>query len=104
MSPRPRRALPPSSTGLSRTAHTAALSHAFPLFLARFVPTAESYRTAETYRAALEQLVRLVEPQATVVVYGSMANGCALIQSDLDLCVLLPREGWYLLRGKMLIR
>ncbi|WFD29509.1 RNA uridylyltransferase [Malassezia sp. CBS 17886] len=69
--------------------HTADLTHAVTDFLAPMLPTEEEYRVKEGTRRRLERLAVRISPGAQLLAFGSMANGFALRNSDMDLCCLV---------------
>lgn len=78
---------------VSAERHAADLAHALVAFLAPLLPTEAEYSLKEATRRRLEALVARVSPGARLLAFGSMANGFALRNSDMDLCCLLaPAE------------
>ncbi|KAE8258669.1 hypothetical protein A4X13_0g1538 [Tilletia indica] len=61
-------------------------------FLTPILPTEEEYRIKEATRRQLERLACRVSPGAKLLAFGSMANGFALRNSDMDLCCLLNKK------------
>ncbi|WFD41967.1 RNA uridylyltransferase [Malassezia psittaci] len=70
--------------------HTAEISRGMLHLLKTELPTEEEYRTKEATRRQLEQLAARICPGARLLAFGSMANGFALRNSDMDLCCILP--------------
>ncbi|PWY99222.1 hypothetical protein BCV70DRAFT_207404 [Testicularia cyperi] len=68
--------------------HTAELTSCITAFLSPILPTEEEYRIKEATRRQLERLANRVSPGAKLLAFGSMANGFALRNSDMDLCCL----------------
>lgn len=75
---------------VSAERHAVDLTHALVAFLAPLLPTEDEYSLKEATRQRLEALVARVSPGARLLAFGSMANGFALRNSDMDLCCLLP--------------
>ncbi|TIA74594.1 hypothetical protein E3P91_00882 [Wallemia ichthyophaga] len=60
-------------------------------FILPLLPTAEEYAIKEQTRLLLERIIVRVSPGARLTAFGSMANGFALRNSDMDLqCILDP--------------
>ncbi|GAA97964.1 uncharacterized protein L969DRAFT_92111 [Mixia osmundae IAM 14324] len=55
-------------------------------FLPSVLPTADEYQMKEQTRIYLQTLANRVSPGAKLLPFGSMANGFALRNSDMDLC------------------
>ncbi|WFD36924.1 RNA uridylyltransferase [Malassezia cuniculi] len=72
--------------------HTADLSQAMVAYLTPLLPTEEEYRIKEATRRQLERLTSQVSGGARLLAFGSMANGFALRNSDMDLCCLLDGD------------
>ncbi|KAK4052284.1 hypothetical protein OIO90_004365 [Microbotryomycetes sp. JL221] len=73
--------------------HTADLStYLTTTFAPQVQPLAEEYMAKESARVFLEQLANRVSPGAKLLPFGSMANGFALKNSDMDLCCLLDKS------------
>ncbi|WFC97877.1 RNA uridylyltransferase [Malassezia yamatoensis] len=70
--------------------HTAEISRGMLRLLQTELPSEEEYRTKEATRRQLEQLAARISPGARLLAFGSMANGFALKNSDMDLCCILP--------------
>lgn len=81
-----------SSVPYSYERHTSELSRAIVEYLAPILPTEEEYRIKEGIRRELMRIASKVHPSATLLAFGSMANGFALKNSDMDLCCLMPRD------------
>ncbi|MCP6026019.1 nucleotidyltransferase domain-containing protein, partial [Klebsiella pneumoniae] len=60
-------------------------------FLSPILPTEEEYRIKEATRRQLERLANRVSPGSKLLAFGSMANGFALRNSDMDLCCLIGK-------------
>lgn len=71
--------------------HTAELTNCIVAFLSPILPTEEEYRIKEATRRQLERLANRVSPGAKLLAFGSMANGFALRNSDMDLCCLMGK-------------
>lgn len=69
--------------------HTADLTSCMIAFLSPILPTEEEYRIKEATRRQLERLANRISPGAKLLAFGSMANGFALRNSDMDLCCLI---------------
>ncbi|KAN0065481.1 hypothetical protein ACQY0O_001317 [Thecaphora frezii] len=72
--------------------HTAELTNCIIAFLSPILPTEEEYRIKEATRRQLERLASKVSPGAKLLAFGSMANGFALRNSDMDLCCLIGKK------------
>ncbi|SPO36902.1 related to caffeine-induced death protein 1 Cid1 [Pseudozyma flocculosa] len=72
--------------------HTAELTNCIIAFLSPILPTEEEYRIKEATRRQLERLASKVSPGAKLLAFGSMANGFALRNSDMDLCCLTSKK------------
>ncbi len=72
--------------------HTAELTNCLIAFLSPIMPTEEEYRIKEATRRQLERLANRVSPGAKLLAFGSMANGFALRNSDMDLCCLIGKD------------
>ncbi|PWN33284.1 PAP/OAS1 substrate-binding domain-containing protein, partial [Meira miltonrushii] len=72
--------------------YTADLTNCIIAFLTPILPTEEEYRIKEATRRQLERLTGKVSPGAKLLAFGSMANGFALKNSDMDLCCLLASD------------
>ncbi|TKY88569.1 hypothetical protein EX895_002558 [Sporisorium graminicola] len=72
--------------------HTAELTNCIVAFLSPILPTEEEYRIKEATRRQLERLANRVSPGAKLLAFGSMANGFALRNSDMDLCCLMGKD------------
>ena len=59
-------------------------------FLTPMLPTEEEYRIKESIRRQLMRIASQICPEAQLQAFGSMANGFALRNSDMDLCCLIP--------------
>ena len=81
-----------SSVPYSYERHTSELSRAIIEYLAPILPTEDEYRTKEGIRRELMRIASKLHPKATLLAFGSMANGFALKNSDMDLCCLVPRD------------
>ena len=81
-----------SSVPYSYERHTSELSRAIIAYLAPILPTEDEYRTKEGIRRELMRIASKLHPKATLLAFGSMANGFALKNSDMDLCCLVPRD------------
>lgn len=79
-----------SSAPFSYERHTSDISRAILEFLAPILPTEEEYIIKEGIRRQLLEIARKVHPEAQMLAFGSMANGFALRNSDMDLCCLIP--------------
>ncbi|PWN43078.1 PAP/OAS1 substrate-binding domain-containing protein, partial [Ceraceosorus guamensis] len=77
---------------LSYERHTAELTNCIIAFLSPILPTEEEYRIKEATRRQLERLAGKVSPGAKLLAFGSMANGFALKNSDMDLCCLIGKD------------
>ncbi|KAJ1025870.1 hypothetical protein NDA16_002496 [Ustilago loliicola] len=73
--------------------HTSELTNCIVAFLSPILPTEEEYRIKEATRRQLERLANRVSPGAKLLAFGSMANGFALRNSDMDLCCLIGKGG-----------
>ncbi|CAO1615741.1 unnamed protein product [Parajaminaea phylloscopi] len=82
-----------ASSGLPYERYTAELTNCIIAFLSPILPTEEEYRMKEATRRQLERLAGRVRPGAKLLAFGSMANGFALRNSDMDLCCLMGRKG-----------
>lgn len=71
---------------------TADLTNCIIAFLSPILPTEEEYRIKEATRRQLERFAGKVHPGAKLLAFGSMANGFALKNSDMDLCCLVRTE------------
>ncbi|SOV07814.1 related to caffeine-induced death protein 1 Cid1 [Ustilago sp. UG-2017a] len=71
--------------------HTTELTNCIVAFLSPILPTEEEYRIKEATRRQLERLANRVSPGAKLLAFGSMANGFALRNSDMDLCCLMGK-------------
>ncbi|KAF6766887.1 Nucleotidyl transferase domain protein [Kalmanozyma brasiliensis GHG001] len=71
--------------------HTNELTSCVVAFLSPILPTEEEYRIKEATRRQLERLANRVSPGAKLLAFGSMANGFALRNSDMDLCCLMSK-------------
>ena len=58
--------------------HTSELSRAIIEYLAPILPTEDEYRTKEGIRRELMRIASKLHPKATLLAFGSMANGFAL--------------------------
>lgn len=89
--PRPGSAHPPRSarSHAALGQHHADLTRAIVPFLAPLLPTEEEYRIKEALRRRLQRLAQHIDPHASLLAFGSMANGFALRNSDMDLCCLV---------------
>ncbi|GAA6005322.1 uncharacterized protein JCM10292_005381 [Rhodotorula paludigena] len=73
--------------------HAPALSHYLESsFVPSVVPQPDEYHAKEHARQYLEQLADQVSPGAKLLPFGSMANGFALKNSDMDLCCFLAKD------------
>lgn len=72
--------------------HTSELTNCIVAFLSPILPTEEEYRIKEATRRQLERLANRVSPGAKLLAFGSMANGFALRNSDMDLCCLMGKR------------
>ncbi|BGP43292.1 hypothetical protein JCM10449v2_007323 [Rhodotorula kratochvilovae] len=61
-------------------------------FVPSVVPQPEEYHAKEQARQYLEKLAHQVSPGAKLLPFGSMANGFALKNSDMDLCCFLAKD------------
>ncbi|GAA5903222.1 uncharacterized protein JCM6883_002733 [Sporobolomyces salmoneus] len=61
-------------------------------FVPSVVPQPEEYQAKEQARQYLEKLVQQISPGAKLLPFGSMANGFALKNSDMDLCCFLGKD------------
>ncbi|GAA6020372.1 hypothetical protein JCM10207_002086 [Rhodosporidiobolus poonsookiae] len=61
-------------------------------FVPSVVPQPEEYQAKEQARVFLEKLAEQVSPGARLLPFGSMANGFALKNSDMDLCCFLGKD------------
>ncbi|GAA5917792.1 hypothetical protein JCM8208_002799 [Rhodotorula glutinis] len=61
-------------------------------FVPSVVPQPDEYQAKELARQYLEQLAAQVSPGAKLLPFGSMANGFALKNSDMDLCCFLAKD------------
>ncbi|GAA5985246.1 hypothetical protein JCM11641_003648 [Rhodosporidiobolus odoratus] len=61
-------------------------------FVPSVVPQPEEYAAKEQARVYLEKLAEQVSPGARLLPFGSMANGFALKNSDMDLCCFLGKD------------
>lgn len=68
--------------------YVAELTNCIIAFLSPQLPTEEEYRIKEATRRQLEKIAATVIPGARLLAFGSMANGFALKNSDMDLCCL----------------
>ncbi|PWN21173.1 hypothetical protein BCV69DRAFT_282664 [Microstroma glucosiphilum] len=80
-------------SSMSYERYTAELTNCIIAFLSPILPTEEEYRIKEATRRQLERLAAKVSPGAKLLAFGSMANGFALRNSDMDLCCLINRSG-----------
>ncbi|GAC92856.1 hypothetical protein PHSY_000413 [Pseudozyma hubeiensis SY62] len=71
--------------------HTTELTNCIIAFLSPILPTEEEYRIKEATRRQLEKLALRVSPGCKLLAFGSMANGFALRNSDMDLCCLMGK-------------
>ncbi len=71
--------------------HTTELTNCIVAFLSPILPTEEEYRIKEATRRQLERLANRVSPGSKLLAFGSMANGFALRNSDMDLCCLIGK-------------
>lgn len=83
----------PVQPSISYERYTAELTNCIIAFLSPILPTEEEYRIKEATRRQLERLAGKVSPGAKLLAFGSMANGFALRNSDMDLCCLMGRKG-----------
>ncbi|CAO1632277.1 unnamed protein product [Sympodiomycopsis kandeliae] len=74
--------------GMPHERFVAELTNCIIAFLSPILPTEEEYRIKEATRRQLERLAGKVIPGARLLAFGSMANGFALKNSDMDLCCL----------------
>ena len=81
-----------SSVPYSYERHTSELSRAIIEYLAPMLPTEDECRIKEGIRRELMRIASKLHPKATLLAFGSMANGFALKNSDMDLCCLVPRD------------
>ncbi|KAM0786095.1 hypothetical protein ACM66B_006906 [Microbotryomycetes sp. NB124-2] len=73
--------------------HTSDLAHYLTVtFAPQVQPLADEYTAKESARVFLEQLAQQVSPGARLLPFGSMANGFALRNSDMDLCCILDKD------------
>ncbi|KAK4048449.1 hypothetical protein OIV83_004795 [Microbotryomycetes sp. JL201] len=73
--------------------HTSDLAHYLTAtFAPQVQPLADEYTAKESARVFLEQLAQQVAPGARLLPFGSMANGFALRNSDMDLCCILDKD------------
>ena len=77
-----------SSVPYSYERHTSELSRAIIEYLAPILPTEDEYRTKEGIRRELMRIASKLHPKATLLAFGSMANGFALKNSDMDLSLI----------------
>ncbi|GAA5856178.1 hypothetical protein JCM9279_000927 [Rhodotorula babjevae] len=61
-------------------------------FVPSVVPQPDEYQAKELARQYLEKLAAQVSPGAKLLPFGSMANGFALKNSDMDLCCFLAKD------------
>ncbi|GAA5869472.1 hypothetical protein JCM8547_001499 [Rhodosporidiobolus lusitaniae] len=61
-------------------------------FVPSVVPQPDEYAAKEQARVYLEKLADQVSPGAKLLPFGSMANGFALKNSDMDLCCFLAKD------------
>nr|CRX79198.1 hypothetical protein ls5931a1_00014 [Leucosporidium scottii] len=61
-------------------------------FAPAVVPQPDEYLAKESARVYLEKLAERVSPGAKLLPFGSMANGFALKNSDMDLCCFLAKD------------
>ncbi|GAA5966982.1 hypothetical protein JCM3765_004421 [Sporobolomyces pararoseus] len=61
-------------------------------FVPSVVPLPEEYQAKEQARQYLEKLVQTISPGSKLLPFGSMANGFALKNSDMDLCCFLGKD------------
>ncbi|GAA6037661.1 hypothetical protein JCM8097_002272 [Rhodosporidiobolus ruineniae] len=61
-------------------------------FVPSVVPQPDEYQAKEQARVYLEKLAEQVSPGARLLPFGSMANGFALKNSDMDLCCFLAKD------------
>ncbi|BGP19910.1 hypothetical protein JCM10213_008615 [Rhodosporidiobolus nylandii] len=61
-------------------------------FVPSVVPQPDEYAAKEQARVFLEKLAEQVSPGARLLPFGSMANGFALKNSDMDLCCFLGKD------------
>ncbi|GAA5878104.1 hypothetical protein JCM16303_002847 [Sporobolomyces ruberrimus] len=61
-------------------------------FVPSVVPQPEEYAAKDQARQYLEKLVDQISPGAKLMPFGSMANGFALKNSDVDLCCVLAKD------------
>ncbi|GAA5911140.1 hypothetical protein JCM5296_007500 [Sporobolomyces johnsonii] len=61
-------------------------------FVPSVVPQPDEYQAKEQARQFLEKLADQVSPGAKLLPFGSMANGFALKNSDMDLCCFLGKD------------
>lgn len=71
--------------------HASEIANCVVAFLSPILPTEEEYRIKEATRRQLERLANRVSPGAKLLAFGSMANGFALRNSDMDLCCLMGK-------------
>lgn len=80
------------NTGIPLEQFQADLTQAIVSFLNPLTPSEEEYRVKEALRRNLERISKRIDPTASLLAFGSMANGFALRNSDMDLCCLIsPR-------------
>ncbi|BGP35189.1 hypothetical protein JCM10296v2_007021 [Rhodotorula toruloides] len=74
-------------------AHAPELTHYLQsTFVPSVVPQQDEYDAKEQARQYLEKLADQVSPGAKLLPFGSMANGFALKNSDMDLCCFLAKD------------
>ena len=83
---------PMPMSGPAYERHTAELTNCIVAFLSPILPTEEEYRIKEATRRQLERLANRISPGAKLLAFGSMANGFALRNSDMDLCCLIGKK------------
>lgn len=74
-------------------AHAPDLTHYLEsTFVPSVVPQPDEYHAKDQARQYLEKLADQVSPGAKLLPFGSMANGFALKNSDMDLCCFLAKD------------
>ncbi|GAA6058152.1 hypothetical protein JCM3770_001951 [Rhodotorula araucariae] len=84
---------PPRDAPSAAYLHAPDLTHYLVAsFVPSVVPQPEEYLAKEHARQYLEKLAHQVSPGAKLLPFGSMANGFALKNSDMDLCCFLAKD------------
>ncbi|GAA5888496.1 hypothetical protein JCM6882_008643, partial [Rhodosporidiobolus microsporus] len=82
-----------SAAGATNYANAEGLTHYLQSsFVPSVVPQQDEYQAKEQARVYLEKLAEQVSPGARLLPFGSMANGFALKNSDMDLCCFLLKD------------